>query len=231
VPWLFDEESVVVMQRFAKLKNRLFPYLFSASHDARDFGWPVMRAMVLEFPDDPACVHLDRQYMLGSSLLVAPVFRQDNVAEYYVPHGRWTHYFSGEVIDGGVWRQEPVDFMQVPLLVRENTVLPMGSEEDKPGWKLNEELTLQLHQIADGADVSVSVAATDNPHRVIFRCQRTGGKFVLTSDGRAKDVKVLLPSHRSIGDLGNGKLRGPAGEVPLVSWTDTAKPLAFSLKD
>ncbi len=231
VPWLFDEESDLVMRRFARLKNRLFPYLFSASHDAREFGWPVMRAMVLEFPDDPACAQLDRQYMLGSSLLVAPVFRQDNIAEYYVPHGRWTHFFSGEVIEGGVWRRESIDFMQMPLLVRENTILPIGGDEEKPGWKPNEELTLQLFQIADGADVSVSVPASDNPHRVVFRCQRTGRKFVLSSDGRARDVKVLLPSHRSIGDISNGKPRGSAGEAPLVSWTDTAKPLAFSLND
>src|SRR4029077_12826397 len=64
VPWLFDEESVQVMQHFARLKNRLFPYLFAAAHDARDRGWPMMRAMVLEFPNDPSCRYLDRQYML-----------------------------------------------------------------------------------------------------------------------------------------------------------------------
>jgi alpha-D-xyloside xylohydrolase len=231
VPWLFDEESVSVMRKFARLKNRLFPYLFSASHDARDRGWPVMRAMVLEYPDDPACTHLDRQYMLGSSLLVAPVMRQDNIAEYYVPHGRWTHFFTGEVIQGAVWRRESVDFMQIPLLVSENTILPMGSDEENPSWKLNEELTLQLFQIADGADVSISVPAMDNSKPVVFRCQHTGGKFTLTSDGRAKDVKVLLPSHRSVGDISNGTSRASAGKPALVNWTDTAKPLAFSLKD
>ena len=121
--------------------------------------------------------------------------------------------------------------MQMPLLVRESTMLPLGGDEEKPSWKLNEELTLQLFQIADGADVSVSVSANDNPHPVVFRSQRTGGKFVFTSDGRAKDVKVLLPARRSVGDISNGKPRGSAGEAPLVSWTDTAKPLAFSLKD
>ena len=71
---------------FTKLGNRLFPYLFAAAHDAHDRGWPVMRAMVLEFPNDPACRHLDRQYMLGDSILVAlTIFREDGVAEYYLP--------------------------------------------------------------------------------------------------------------------------------------------------
>jgi alpha-D-xyloside xylohydrolase len=231
VPWLFDEESVVVMRHFAKLKNKLFPYIFAASHDAREHGWPVMRAMVLEYPDDPACAHLDRQYMLGSSLMVAPIFRQDNIAEYYVPAGRWTHYFTGEVLEGGKWRHEPVDFMQIPLLVRENTVLPLGSNEEKPNWNLADELTLQLFQIADGADISISVPAGDDPHSVTFRCQRNGGKFMLSSDGRAKNVRVMLASRRPAGDITNGKLRGSAGDAPVIGWNDTAKPLGFSLKD
>ncbi len=88
VPWLFDEESVDVMRHFARLKNRLFPYLFAAAQDANSRGWPAMRAMFVEFPDDPTCRYLDRQYMLGPSLLVAPLFRQDYQAEYYLPEGK-----------------------------------------------------------------------------------------------------------------------------------------------
>ena len=59
----------------------------------------MLRAMLLEFPDDPTCATLDRQYMLGDSLLVAPVFSADGWVEYYVPEGRWTHYLSGEVVE------------------------------------------------------------------------------------------------------------------------------------
>jgi alpha-D-xyloside xylohydrolase len=238
VPWLFDEESVTVMRHFARLKNRLFPYLFSAARDAREHGWPVMRAMVLEYPDDPACAHLDRQYMLGSSLLVAPVFRQDSVAEYYVPVGRWTHFLTGEVIEGGRWRREKLDFMQIPLLVRENSVVPVGSDEEKPAWKFSDELTLHLYQIADGADVSISVPDSDSSQEAgdglrasSFRCQRAGGKFTLSSDGRCKDVRILLSGRRGVGDIGNGKLRSGAAETPLIGWSDTSRPLTFSVKD
>jgi len=231
VPWLFDEESVVVMRHFSRLKNKLFPYLYSASHDARDHGWPVMRAMVLEFPGDPACAHLDRQYMLGSSLLVAPVFRQDDIAEYFLPAGRWTHFFTGEVIDGGKWREEPVGFMQIPLFVRENSVIPMGANEEAPAWKSSDELTLQLFQIADGVDISIRVPQTDGSDPVVFHCKRTGSKFALTCDGRPRDVRVAFPSRRSIGEIANGKLRSAAAEIPLLGWTDTSRPLTFSLRD
>jgi alpha-D-xyloside xylohydrolase len=148
-----------------------------------------------------------------------------------VPEGRWTNFFSSEVIEGGRWRRESIDFMHVPLLVRENTVLPIGGDAEKPNWKSSDELTLQLFQIADGADVSISVPATDGPHPMVFRCQRTGAKFALSCDGRAKDVKVQLPPRRFVGEISNGKPCGSAPEAPLISWTDTAKPLTFSLKN
>lgn len=62
-----------------------------------------MRAMMLEFAGDPACDTLDRQYMLGESLLVAPVFTAEGVAEYYLPPGRWTNLISGVVVVGPRW--------------------------------------------------------------------------------------------------------------------------------
>ena len=65
-----------------------------------------MRPMQLEFPDDPAVAHLDRQYMLGADLLVAPVFSATGDVEFYLPAGPWTNLFTGEVVEGGGWRRE-----------------------------------------------------------------------------------------------------------------------------
>ena len=101
MPWLFDDEAVDVLRFFTKLKCRLMPYLFAAAVEATRSGAPVMRAMVLEFPDDPACEALDRQYHARPSLLVAPVFSEDGEVSFYLPEGRWTHLLSGEVVEGG----------------------------------------------------------------------------------------------------------------------------------
>ena len=111
VPWLFDEEAVNVLRKFTKLKSCLMPYLFARALEAREKGTPLMRAMLLEFPDDPTCDYLDRQYMLGESLLVAPVFSEDNTVSYYLPTGRWTNFFTGEIITGPGWQRETHDFM------------------------------------------------------------------------------------------------------------------------
>ena len=88
VPWLFDDESLEVCRRFTRLKLRLMPYLYRMAVKSHETGIPSMRAMVMEFDRDPAARYLDMQYMLGDSLLVAPVFREDNEVEYYLPEGR-----------------------------------------------------------------------------------------------------------------------------------------------
>ena len=86
-------------------------------------GTPVMRPMVFEYTEDPAAAYLDTQYMLGESLRVSPIFREDGVSEYYLPAGKWTHLLSGEVRDGGCWQKDTYDYFSMPLYVRENTLL------------------------------------------------------------------------------------------------------------
>jgi alpha-D-xyloside xylohydrolase len=118
VPWSVDEESASVCRFFTELKTRLLPYILKAAREAHEKGIPVLRAMFLEFPDDPACAYLDRQYMLGADLLVAPVFSDDGEVSYYLPAGEWTRLLTGEKLNGGRWITEKHDFLSLPLLVR-----------------------------------------------------------------------------------------------------------------
>ncbi|WP_375389803.1 alpha-xylosidase [uncultured Amnibacterium sp.] len=138
VPWLFDvdesapDSAVSVTRRFARLKNRLAPYLIAAGHEAAATGLPVMRPMVLAFPEDPTARPLDRQYLLGPDLLVAPVFSEAGDVELYLPAGTWTSLLTGERATGPGWRRERHGFDSLPLYVREGAVLPLGAREDRP---------------------------------------------------------------------------------------------------
>jgi alpha-D-xyloside xylohydrolase len=118
VPWSVDEESAEVCRFFAEVKGRLKPYILKAAKEAHEKGIPVLRAMLLEFPDDPTCAYLDRQYMLGPDLLVAPVFSEDNEVTYYLPEGEWKQYLTGETIKGCRWITEKHGFLSMPILVR-----------------------------------------------------------------------------------------------------------------
>ncbi|NUT27431.1 MAG: alpha-xylosidase [Streptomyces sp.] len=158
VPWLFDEESVDVARRFTRLKLSLMPYLYEAARTAQAEGVPMMRAMVLEFPDDPGCAHLERQYMLGPDLLVAPVFDDEGDVTYYVPEGTWTHYLSpGETVTGPRWVRERHGFLSVPLLVRPGAVIPVGARDDRPDYDHADGVTLRAYGLERGEQRTVRV--------------------------------------------------------------------------
>jgi alpha-D-xyloside xylohydrolase len=123
VPWSVDEESADVCRFFTELKTKLMPYILKSSREAHEKGIPVLRAMFLEFPNDPTCAYLDRQYMLGGDLLVAPVFSEDNEVTYYLPEGDWKQYITGETIKGGRWVTEKHGFLSMPILVRSGVQL------------------------------------------------------------------------------------------------------------
>jgi len=118
VPWSVDEESAEVCRFFTELKTRLMPYILKTAKEAHEKGIPVLRAMMLEFPDDPACLYLDRQYMLGPDLLVVPVFSEDNEVTYYLPNGEWKQYLTGDTARGGRWITEKHSLFSLPVWVR-----------------------------------------------------------------------------------------------------------------
>lgn len=132
VPWAIDDESSDVLRTFVDLKCRLMPYLYAHSMASTESGLPVsLRAMFLEFPDDPTAWSLDRQYMLGDALLVAPVFNEKGTVTLYLPAGRWTAFFTGHTEVGPKWVTEKHAFDSIPLYVREGTILPLGKVGEK----------------------------------------------------------------------------------------------------
>jgi alpha-D-xyloside xylohydrolase len=187
VPWLFDEEAVDVLRVFSKLKARLMPYLWQAATQASAEGIPMMRAMALEFPADPACAHLERQYMLGDSLLVAPVFSDEGEVTYYVPDGVWTDYFTGEEIQGPKWVTTVCDMLTVPLLVRPNTVLPLGAVDDRPDYDYADGVTLRLYQLEDGARITTTVGGST------FHTRREGDSVYVDAESAPRSWQVAFP--------------------------------------
>lgn len=121
MPWNFDAEAVEVLRFFAALKKQLMPYLLDMAREAHEHGWPMLRAMALEFPQDPACAYLDLQYMLGNALLVAPIFDDSGAVEYYLPQGEWRNLLTGEIAEGPAWKKEKHDYFSLPLWVNSTT--------------------------------------------------------------------------------------------------------------
>lgn len=182
VPWAFDEEAVDVLRHFTKLKCRLMPYLWEAARDACETGVPMMRAMMLEFPDDPGCAPLDRQYMLGDALLVAPVFAKSGAVDVYLPPGTWTHHLTGTRRQGG-WHREQHDVFSLPLYVRENTLLPVGANEESVEYDFADGVTLELYALGDGQSARCTLATSDGTGTGLsVSVRREGAELIVTAE-------------------------------------------------
>ncbi|MCR5529728.1 MAG: alpha-xylosidase [Saccharofermentans sp.] len=120
VPWNYDDEAVDVVRFYTDLKKKFLPELLSASKIAHETGVPVMRPMVLDFQDDPICAFLDKQYMLGGNILVAPVFDDKGYVEFYLPAGTWKDIYTDETVtlECGRFFKETRDYLHMPVYIR-----------------------------------------------------------------------------------------------------------------
>jgi len=178
VPWLFDEEACEVLAKFVKCKCALMPYLYAQAVRAHEEGRPMLRPMILDFPQDRSCETLDKQYMLGDSLLVAPIFKESGEVEYYLPKGKWVQLFTGEVINGGEWKKETHDYFSLPLLVKPNSILAVGACHEKPDYDFAEKVTFYLSEFEDGAESAIFV--TDVKGNKVRRVKATRNGSVIT---------------------------------------------------
>jgi len=198
VPWLVDEESCDVLRAFTQLKHRLMPYLYAKAIEATQSGVPMMRSMVMEHPADPACTTLDRQYHLGESLLVAPVFTDSGEVDFYLPEGRWTHLLSGEVKAGGRWHRETHDFLSLPLYVAANTVLPWGANDQRPDYDYATGVVLRVFQLAEGATAGFEVAAPSGGIAARGSVSRQGPQYrVEVTEGALRQWCLEVDGQRS----------------------------------
>lgn len=208
VPWLFDAEAVDVLREFTMLKCRLMPYLYRSAVQAAKQGIPMMRAMILEFPHDPGCDYLDRQYMLGDALLVAPVFNDRGDVSYYLPPGRWVNYFTNAVVPGGRWVHEQHDFFSLPLLIRPNSLIAVGTSDREVDYDYSLNTALHLGDLEDGKTAVAEVYNSKAELDLTVTVSRSGSRLTVGAEGVGKPWQLVLRTTAAgrIERVENGKL-------------------------
>ncbi len=227
VPWAFDDEAVEVARRFTRLKMTLMPYLLGAARQVTEHGTPMIRPMVMEFPDDPATEHLSTQYMLGDSLLVAPVFHADGHVRYYVPAGRWTGLLDGRTVVGPGWVQEVHGFDSLPLLVRPGSVIPIGARDDGPEYDYADGVALHLFDPDSLTETTVTLPDATG-EAVRFSVRRHGRQVLVDGPDPAERAwSIVRQENEKIG--GSASTTVPASaSVSLMLPDPTSGPLTDS---
>ena len=182
VPWVYDDEAVSVVSFFTKLKAKIMPYLYTTSVETSKSGIPTMRSMVLEFTEDKTCHYVDKQYMLGDNLLVAPIFNDQGIAEYYLPKGTWTNFFTGEEKEGSTWVTEKHDYHSIPLMVRENSIVAMGACDNKPDYDYADNAELRIYSLVDGKETSTKIYSMKNEVELTATAVKNGNTIIVNVD-------------------------------------------------
>ena len=192
VPWAYDEDASEVVRFFSKLKCSIMPYLFKIAHDTNTIGLPVMRSMVMEFQDDDTCSYLDKQYMLGDSILVSPIFNDKGMAKYYLPEGKWTNFITGKKYEGGKWIKEHHDYLSIPMMVKENSLIAVGQDDTRPDYDYRENVSILAYELADKAEAETKVIDMDRNEVLSVTVLKEGNTVTVKSSGTEKPWNLIL---------------------------------------
>lgn len=128
-PWYYPKIAHII-KKWWKLRYKLIPYIVEQSEKTTRTGFPVLRPLIMQHPDDRTCRHIDDQYYFGDNMLVAPVMNAENKRDIYLPEGKWVHFFSGEVYEGRQWlRDQYVPLEEMPVFVKCGASIPMYPED------------------------------------------------------------------------------------------------------
>ena len=135
-PWLISESFTKAFRQAAEMKYKLMPYVYAQAKDCTERGLPMVRALLVEFPDDPGAWLVEDEYMFGSQILVAPLLESGNSRTCYLPRGKWIDYQSGKVYEGGY---QTIKVGEIPcvILVRDGSLIPhvpLAQRTDQIQW-------------------------------------------------------------------------------------------------
>jgi len=135
-PWLISESFTDAFRQCAEMKYKLMPYVYAQAKDCTERGLPMVRALLVEFPDDPGAWMVEDEYMFGSQMLVAPLLESGNSRMVYLPRGSWIDYQTGKVYEGGYQTLEAGPIPAI-ILVRDGSLIPhapLAQRTDQIDW-------------------------------------------------------------------------------------------------
>jgi len=148
--WSYGPEMQTLLTRYDRLRYRLLPYIYSVAWKTTHENYTPMRALVMDFRDDPRVWNIGDQYLFGPSLLVNPVAEPGAISRHlYLPKAKWYNFWTGEALEGGRAIDTAAPISEIPLFVRAGTILPLGAPTEY-AQQANDPIELRIYAGADG---------------------------------------------------------------------------------
>jgi alpha-D-xyloside xylohydrolase len=195
-PWNYGDDFMNEFRTEDEMKYKLMPYVYAQAKDCSEHGLPMVRALFVEFPDDPGSWNVDDEYLFGSSILVAPLMRENETSrDVYLPPGDWIDYQSGKNYSGG-WQKIEAGAIPEIILVRDGTVIPqikLAQSTMQMDWS-QIELTV-FAKNAQSAKGLICLPSDNVLHKISLN--KSGGAFALANDPLAGKVTWKINAAQS----------------------------------
>ncbi|ERJ13878.1 glycoside hydrolase family 31 protein [Haloplasma contractile] len=197
-PWMFGERAEYITKEYIRLRYKIIRYIYSEAFKSHKTGLPIMRPLVLEYENDPIAHGIHDQFLVGETLLVAPILRPDEkYRKVYLPEGIWYDFFTNKRYEGGQFIIVKAELDEIPVFVKGGSIIPMSE------WSMNTDQLqdfIKIHVYPSGASFTDSFIVDDGisldaPHaeiKVQFEGDEVTIKTVGTYDhGLTLDIKVI----------------------------------------
>jgi len=181
-PWEYDEEFADEFRKTVELKYKLMPYVYAQAKLCSQEGYPMVRTLFFEYPEDPTSWLIENQYMFGEDILVAPLLEDEPTRTVYLPPGLWTDYQSGETYEGNTWHHISAGEVPVVVLVRQGTAIPHAKLAQSTDWIDWQEIELVVFgsEKTSSAEGSVYLPEDGEVHRL--HLEREEDEYELIDD-------------------------------------------------
>jgi len=192
-PWRFGKYYEDVIRKYLKLRYRLLPFLYTTLEEGHRTGLPLFRPLVLNYQTDESVLNLDDEFMVGSDLLVAPVFAANQTSRMvYLPVGAWYDYWTGRKISGGTMIRADAPLETVPVYVRAGSIIPLWPQMNHVGERAVDQITFEIYT-DDGGHASTTLYEDDGTSPAYMRGAFRRTSFDVARQGSAFQIKLNTP--------------------------------------
>ena len=188
-PWEYGDKAEDIFRKYTGLRYRLMPYIYSQAVECANSSLPMVRAMALEFQDDPVAAMIEDQYFFGSNILVAPVLDETNCRKVYLPSGIWIDYWNKNVHEGPCWLDVEAPLEILPLYIPAGSILPYGPLCQFIDEKPTDPLTLEIYHPNTQGSFTIHEPDQD---QIQVQYSQDVGEFNLQTNNAPGEIEVIV---------------------------------------